>query len=214
MRATRPMEASSFVAGRSGVYVEHPAGQYGKIVHLFASMPPGRATLERVTEELHKLGGRFVPYADGAPGDNAYRPEWADGSFLDGLRGRVSKEELAQAWWNVRAPGYASGRAPIAPQVAPPTRSHPWSRVPKDPEIKWLVGVPGEPRGRARLDTFGGALRVAEELAHSEGVLVEVLPLVLDDRAAALLLGAGELRRFHRDPDGYDFGKVQVSPGR
>ncbi len=105
---------------------------------------------------------------------------------LDGLRGRVSKAELVRAW----------------------------KRVPEHPSVAWLVGVPGEHRGRARLTTFDAAVRAATELARREGVVVDVLPLVSDDRAAAILLGADELRRYHRDPDGYDFGKVQVAPGR
>lgn len=64
---------SHFLAGQGGVMVEHPANRYGQIAVLFTTMPPRHVSLARVTEELGQLGGRFVPFKGGAPGDGVYR---------------------------------------------------------------------------------------------------------------------------------------------
>ena len=92
---------SFFEAGRSGTYVEHPHDTFYEVAGIFRRMPPGGASLDAVTHELKRIGARFVSYADGAPGDNAYRPEWRKGGHLDAIRGTVSPAKLGAEWRKV-----------------------------------------------------------------------------------------------------------------
>jgi len=95
------METAFFEAGATGAraaFPRVPQSRFSHVDSVFAQNPPGRATLEHVKRELAKLGAHFVPYSDGAPGDNAYRPEWATKGALDRLRGSVKPENLQSIW--------------------------------------------------------------------------------------------------------------------
>lgn len=144
----------------------------------------------------------------------------AEREILEGHR-RLSSLLVDPAYCNLcrrdadRSGGTTSGGGGASSKRATSATTrdrHPWSRLPRDKDLQWLVGVPGEARGRSRKATFDEAVAEAERVAKRDGVTVDVLPLVYDDRVAALLLKWDEYARYAYDPDAYDFGKVQVSP--